>query len=62
MITQAAAAGYYESAGRKYPRVQILTVRDILKGERPKMPPQGGHTPFAKAPRERKSAKTERML
>lgn len=65
MLTQAAAAGYYSSAdqpGQKYPRLQILTVRDILDGERPKIPPKGLHAPFAKAPREPKTAKTERML
>ena len=60
MLTQAAAAGYYESGDRKYPRVQILTVRDILDGKRPEMPPQ--RSPFAEAPRERERAKTKRML
>jgi len=62
MITQAAAVGSYESSQRKYPRVQILTVRDIIQGKRPHIPPKGGHRPFAKAPLERKAAKTERML
>lgn len=60
MKTQAAAAGFYESSGKKYPRVQILTVRDILKGKRPNMPPQ--RSPFAQAPVEREKAETKRLL
>jgi len=60
MKTQAAAAGSYEAAGKKYPRVQILTVADILKGKRPQMPPKT--SPFAGAPVEREEARTERLL
>jgi len=35
-----AASGFYESDfwKRKYPRVQIITVLDVLKGKRPEMP------------------------
>lgn len=60
MITQAAAAGFYESADRKYPCIQILTIEEILAGKQPELLPQ--RSPFAEAPREREKAKTERML
>ena len=33
MIADAASAGFYESAtGKKYPRVQLLTIEDLLSG------------------------------
>jgi len=61
MKTQAAAAGFYESGGKKYPKVQILTVADILKGKRPQMPPQRP-SPFAQATKEtREKPKQHRM-
>ncbi len=60
MKTQAAAAGFYESAGRKYPKVQILTAAEILKGKRPQMPPKT--SPFAEARVEREKPKQPKML
>jgi site-specific DNA-methyltransferase (adenine-specific) len=41
MITEAAAAGFYQSPGwgQNYPRLQILTVGDLLHGAALKMPP-----------------------
>jgi site-specific DNA-methyltransferase (adenine-specific) len=52
MVTEAASAGFYESElwQRKYPRVQILTIEDVLNGKRPDVP--WGAAPFAKAPKE----------
>ncbi len=54
MRTEAASAGFYESAGwgRKYPRLQILTVGELLEGKTIDMPPlrQVNRT-FKKAPR-----------
>ena len=40
MITEAASSGFYQNDfwKKKYPRLQILTVRDVLKGKRPDMP------------------------
>jgi DNA modification methylase len=32
MIREAASAGFYESPWRKHPRIQLLTVREILEG------------------------------
>ncbi len=54
MKTEAVTAGFYESAtwGQKYPKVQLLTVADLLAGKKVEMPPirQVGAT-FKKAPR-----------
>ena len=62
MTTEAAASGFYESDfwKKKYPRVQIMTVLDVLKGKRPEMP--WGGSPFAKAPTEKEKAEQEAML
>jgi len=54
MKTEAVTAGFYESAtwGRKYPKVQLLTVAELLAGKKIEMPPirQVGAT-FKKAPK-----------
>lgn len=41
MLTEAAARGFYHSPGwnKDYPRVQILTVQDLLNGAAVQMPP-----------------------
>ncbi len=41
MLAEAAAAGRYQPpvAQRDYPRVQILTVADLLEGAEVKLPP-----------------------
>lgn len=56
MRTEAVTAGFYESAtwGRKYPKVQLLTVAELLAGKKVEMPPirQVGAT-FKKAPKVR---------
>jgi site-specific DNA-methyltransferase (adenine-specific) len=53
MITEAASAGIYASAGwhRDYPRIQLLTIADLLHGAEVQMPPQFGT--FKQAQRER---------
>lgn len=38
MIARAAAAGFYETGGRTYPKVQILTIQQMFDGKRPEMP------------------------
>lgn len=54
MKTEAAAAGFFESEiwGKRYPKVQLLTIEDLLNGKRIDMPPirQVGAT-FRKAPK-----------
>ena len=62
MTTESAAAGFYESElwQRKYPRMQILTIEDILNGKRPDVP--WGAAPFAKAPTEKEQAQQDSLL
>jgi site-specific DNA-methyltransferase (adenine-specific) len=51
MKTEAASAGFYHSVGwgKDYPRLQILSIADLLQGAEVKMPPQ--HGTFKSAPR-----------
>ena len=53
MVTEALKAGFYHSPGwnKDYPRVQILTIEELLRGAEVKMPPQFGT--FKQAVRER---------
>ncbi len=49
MITDAVSAGFYRSqlSGKDYPRIQILTIEELLKGTKPQIPNQ--ISPFKKA-------------
>ena len=38
MEAEAASAGFYELEGRKYPRLQIITVEQALHGAKPAIP------------------------
>ena len=51
MVTEAAASGLYHSPawGRDYPKIQILTVEELLHGGEVKMPPT--QATFKQAPR-----------
>ena len=44
MKTEAASAGFYHSQGwhQDYPRIQILTIEELLHGAEVTMPPQFG--------------------
>jgi hypothetical protein len=56
MRTEAASAGFYHSEGwnRDYPRVQILTVEDLLAGRGVEYPPaEYVNATYRKAPRDR---------
>jgi len=61
MRREADAAGFYDSAfwQRKFPRLQILTVEEMLQGKGPDVP--WGKAPFAKAPTERERAEQGRF-
>jgi len=41
MKTEAASAGFYESKlwGKKYPKIQLLTIKELLEGRKIDMPP-----------------------
>jgi site-specific DNA-methyltransferase (adenine-specific) len=41
MRAEAASAGFYRSLGHDYPRVQLLTVGELLDGKRIDMPTVG---------------------
>jgi adenine specific DNA methylase Mod len=54
MLREAAEAGLYRSTdGTTYPRMQILTVEEILKGKQPEYPLFRRDATFKKAPRSR---------
>jgi len=65
MKTEAVTAGFFESKtwGRKYPKIQLLTVADLLSGKKVEMPPirQVGAT-FKKAPRAKGKTAENREL
>ena len=57
MLREAAEAGFYKSAdGSGYPRVQILTVQQILEGKQPEYPLHRRDATFKRAPRSREAA------
>lgn len=54
MLTEAVTAGFYESVfwGRKYPKIQLLTVEELLAGKKLEMPPiRQVDATFKKAPK-----------
>jgi hypothetical protein len=63
MLREAAEAGFYTSPGSsgadggKYPRIQLLTIRDLLEGTKSvQRPLHVRDTTFKKAPRSRPAA------
>lgn len=66
MVTEAAKAGVYysEAMAREYPRIQILTIEDLLSGKaRPEYPDLSrGRGTFKKAETEKKTSKQEKLL
>jgi hypothetical protein len=46
-----ASAGLYESPWGKHPRIQLLTIADLLSGKQIDCPPQAFSTTFKKAAR-----------
>lgn len=51
MQTEAVKAGFYKTAYGKYPKLQILTIEDLLSGKKPQLPLLDP-TAFKKAARE----------
>ena len=52
MRTEAASAGFYEFRGRKYPRIQIITIEQALGGAKPEIPLVDTGAAFKQAARE----------
>jgi hypothetical protein len=51
MRQEAASAGFYASLGHSYPRIQLLTIDELLDGRRIEMPTVGpGGTQVALPP------------
>lgn len=53
MRIAATAAGFYETLWGKHPRIQILTIAELLDGKRPDMPLVDVGAAFRAASRER---------
>jgi site-specific DNA-methyltransferase (adenine-specific) len=53
MRTEAAGAGFYRSPGwhKDYPRLQIISVADLLAGKQVDLPPSGDFRTFKKSPK-----------
>jgi len=63
MLKEAADAGFYKSSdGTGYPRIQILTIQQILNGQQPQYPLHRRDATFKKAPRSRPEAPTNYSL
>jgi site-specific DNA-methyltransferase (adenine-specific) len=52
MIAEAASASFYELGGRKYPRLQIITIEEALHGQKPAIPLVDTGAAFKKATKE----------
>jgi len=53
MTREAAAAGFFESGFGRHPVLQIISIRELLAGIKPDLPPLGRTEGFRRAPRER---------
>ena len=63
MIKEAAEAGFYKSSdGSTWPRLQILTIQQILDGKQPEYPAHRRDATFKKAPRSRPAPAENLML
>ena len=51
MRTEAVKTGFYETLYGKYPKIQILTIRELFEGKQPNIPLLDSAT-FKKAPME----------
>ena len=38
MVREAASSGLYETGGKKFPKIQILTVEELFSDKRPQVP------------------------
>jgi site-specific DNA-methyltransferase (adenine-specific) len=57
MVKEAATAGFYEPEhllGMSFPRLQILTIEELLTGKKLEYPRLAPNATFKRAPRQRK--------
>ncbi len=65
MAKEAADAGYYSSpwdGGKKYARLQIITVRELLAGKQIECPPWSENRSFKKAPKTKKRERPDTCM
>ena len=63
MLAEAAEAGFYRSPWGQHPKLQILSVADLLAGKRIDYPPaQGVNVTYERAPRAKRAAGDKRQL
>jgi len=64
MIEEAATASFYEAKelGKKYPRLQILTIEELLNGKQSEYPRGAGRLTYKQAQRRRKQAAAQPSL
>ncbi len=65
MLEEATTAGYYEPEhfpGYQYPRIQILTIRELLDGKEAQYPRMAPPATFKRAQRHRKSIEDQQRL
>ena len=65
MIQEAASAGLYTPEhypDHRYPRLQILTIEDLLSGTQAEYPRFAPDATFARAPRRRQSSSSQRLM
>ena len=65
MIQEATSAGIYTPehySDHRYPRVQILTIEDLLSGTQAEYPRFAPDATFARAPRRRQSSGSQRLM
>ena len=65
MLQEAAAAGFYEPEhfpGYQYPRLQILTIKELLEGKEAQYPRMAPPATFKRAQRQRKSIEDQQRL
>jgi DNA modification methylase len=56
MRTEAACGGFYESPwGTRHPKIQILTIEELLNGKQVNLPPSRDNRTFKKAPKAKRS-------
>ena len=57
MRTEAASFGFYQSHGTQYPRLQLLTIEELLAGKRVDMPPWSEQRTFKVAPKAQRESR-----
>ncbi len=62
METEAASAGFYELGGRRYPRLQIITIEQALAGTKPAIPLVDTGAAFKRAARETSASQPKLKL